>query len=612
MGEVIDPTWVAYSSRVPLDARGLDAGSERLSRHYEATAAGELARHRWHGDRVGVVCLTDSARTVAWPAHAEDRARLVVSSHIPTGWKRVVKGAGELSSTALELGAALDREPARAAIDLDAPAVIVVVSKARGELLICNDALGAGRLYRMEVNGVTAWSNRLGALPLFLGVVPRSSIEAWRLFAAMGWFTGSRTPIAGAMRVPPATITRSSSDGEIDTRSTDAIATVLAPAPRAAIAGWLREFEAEAAEAAHATIDLFPQPPRVDVSGGRDSRLAAAVFVANEIPARFVTSDMTPGEADVARELFSRLGGRFEHRVVWSGDRVKVYDKGLRERALAVHRIHDGMRHASKVRGKMRLPPRYSAGAEVSGHGGEIAHGFYYTSPRQLERLVSGGPTALLERLGEAGRRRHHGARAEAYEEAREGCAASLARGRDVGLSGPALLDWFYLMERFAHRSGLAADAQRITFFSCRGFIGAAFAMEPEERLTARLHRRAIARLVPAWAAVPYFAGKPKMNLRAKLFGRWRQVEKRPMIWEGADGDELDRMIRAEGSWTEIYEPARVDEIWRLSRGGRADPQFQDVLEGIAYREAFDDHLALLGRAAQVGPPVARGPRAAV
>lgn len=611
MGEVIDPTWVAYSSRVPPDARGLDAGAERLARHYAATAEGELASRCWHGDRVGVVCLTDSARTVAWPAHAEDRARIVVSSHAPIGWKRVVAGTGELSSAALELGEVLDRQPARAAADLDAPAVIVVASKIRSELLICNDRLGAGRLYRMEVNGVTAWSNRLGALPLFLGVAARSDIEAWRSFAAMGWFIGSRTPIAGATRVPPATTVRAS-DGAIEARSTDAIGAVVAPSPRTTVDEWLHEFEAEAAEAAHATIDLFPEAPRVDVSGGRDSRLAAAVFVANDIPARFVTSDMTPGEADVARELFGLLQGRFEHRVVWGGDRVKVYDKGLRERARAVHRIHDGMRHASKVRGKMRLPPRFSAGAEVSGHGGEIAHGFYYSSPRRLRRLTSGGPTALLERLGEAGRRRHHGARVEAYEQARDECAASLARGREVGLSGPALLDWFYLMERFAHRSGLAADAQRITLFSCRGFIGAAFAMDPEERLAARLHQRAIARLVPAWAAVPYFAGKPRMNLRAKLLGRWRQVEKRPMIWEGADGDELDRMIGAAGSWTEIYEPARVEEIWRLSRGGRADPQFQDVLEGIAYREAFDDHLALLGRAARAGPPVAPGRRAAV
>lgn len=602
MGEVIDPTWVAYASGRPIRSENVEAGIDRVAGHYRATAAGELSRHAWQGDRVGAVCLTDSARTAAWPAFADGRGRSVISGYVPTGWRRLTRSS-TLTEAALELGDAVAEDPVRAIGTLDSPFVIVVADRRSERLLICNDAVGAGRLYRAEAGEVTAWSNRLGALSLFLGTAPEPDPGAWRLFAAMGWFVGSATPIRGATRVPPGTVTRAGA-GEVEVEVTDAIAALVAADRGRGFAEGIEEFEAEAAEAARATVDIFPRVPRVDVSGGRDSRLAAAVYVANRIPARFITSDLTPGEADVATDLFARLEADFDHRIVWSGEKRKVYEKGLMERALAVHRVHDGMRHAAKVRGKMTLPPRYAENAEISGHGGEIAHGFYYTTAKQLESLLAGGSDALVDRLQRAARRRHAGATTEAYALAREECAAALARGRAYGVSGPALLDWFYLIERFAHRSGLAADTQRITFFSCRGFLRAAFSMSPEDRLENRLHRVATAKLVPEWADVPYFAGKPKMDLRAKLLGRWRRVEKRPMIWEGADGVELERMIADEGPWTELYDRARVREIWRLATTGRADPHFQDVLEGIAYREAFEGHLRILAAAAGQGPPL--------
>jgi asparagine synthase (glutamine-hydrolysing) len=261
------------------------------------------------------------------------------------------------------------------------------------------------------------------------------------------------------------------------------------------------------------------------------------------------------------------------------------------------------MRHASKVRGKMTLPFEFAPFAEVSGHGGEIAHGFYYTTPRALAKL-GGGEEAAAERLAQAARRRHHAATASAYARGREAVAATLEEGRRLGVEGPALLDWFYLAERFSHRSGLAADTQRFTFFSCQGFLRAAFALTPQERLTDRLHRDLTARLVPAWADVPYFEAEQPKGPIARLRRRRHRPEKRSMIWEGEDGAELDAMIAAGGAWTSMYEPDRVWEMLGQCRAGRPDSHFQDPFEGIAYRMAFDDHLELLGRRAAAGEPL--------
>ena len=103
---------------------------------------------------------------------------------------------------------------------------------------------------------------------------------------------------------------------------------------------------------------------------------------------------------------------------------------------------------------------------------------------------------------------------------------------------------------------------------------------------------------------VPYFAVAPPRGLLARLRGRRHRAEKRSMIWEGSDGAELDGMIAEGGAWTAMYEPDRVREMLAQCRAGKPDAHFQDPLEGIVYRQAFEDHLGLLGDRAAGGPPL--------
>lgn len=606
MGEVIDPTWIAFCAEAPADPGRLDIATERVADHYRATASGELRRESWTEGRVGLLCLSDEARSARWPSFSADQRYAIATAYMPTGWERAVgAGAGvAVEDGPLHLADALAADPELVARELDAPAVVGLADKRAGTLRVINDCLGAGRLYEGRVDGGTIWSNRLGAITLFAGTEPASESRAWELFAAMGWFIGDATPISGCRRLPPGTVIEAGPGG-IERRRVDGVGALVSPTdtPRAEL---VERFGEEARITASAAAELFPEPPRVDLSGGRDSRLAAAAFVSAGVSASYVTSDMTSGEADVARELFARLPGDFDHQVRWGGSQRKTYDRPIRERARAVHLLHDGMRHAAKVRGKMDLPPAPSAAASVSGHGGEIAHGFYYTTPRALAKVERGGREGALARLEQAGRRRHQGAHEACYERARSEIEATLDAGEARGVTGPALLDWFYLMERFSHRSGLAADVERITFFSCRGFLRAAFSLTPAERLGNELHLDATASLVPQWAGVPYFKPQKKRrgSILARLRGRAGREEKRTMIWEGSDGEDLEEMIAAEGAWTELYRPDRVREIWQQARSGSPDPHFQDVFEGIVYREAFSDHLRTLARGARAGEPL--------
>jgi hypothetical protein len=590
MGEILDPTWVACWSRAPLERSRLDAGVERVRSHYAGVVEGGLEATLVSGSHVALACAEAAGRSCRWPAIAAAGDGAIASAYAPTG-------ADRLGGTPAAVAAAVAEDPERVVRTLDPPCAFALAEPAAERVTIVNDCLGAGRAFELARDDVRVWSNRPGAIPLFLGEPAAADEEAWGLFAAMGWFIRDATPFRGVRRLPRGVVVRATPAG-CESTATDAVGELVGRGSD--LGEGIERFVAEATGVARGLVELFPERPRVDLSGGRDSRLSAAFFVAAGAAADFVTSDMTPGEADVAAELMRRAGRAGDHQVRWAGEREKVYDRGLRERARAVHLVHDGMRHASKVRGKQALPFALAPHAEVSGHGGEIAHGFYYTTPRALAKL-GGGDEAVAERLAQAARRRHHAATDRAYARGREAVAATLGEGRGLGVEGPALLDWFYLAERFSHRSGLAADTQRFTFFACQGFLRAAFALTPEERLADRLHRDLTARLVPAWADVPYFAAERPKGVVARLRRRRHRSEKRPMIWEGEDGAELEEMIAAEGAWTSMYEPARVRELLAQCRAGRPDSHFQDPFEGIAFRMAFDDHLALLGERAAAG-----------
>src|SRR5204863_8932989 len=175
----------------------------------------------------------------------------------------------------------------------------------------------------------------------------------------------------------------------------------------------------------------------VDISGGRDSRISAADAVAANVPCRFVTGDQEPGEVEIARRLVEVAPRPIENGVTRPETDP---DDDLRERVRAIHLVHDGMRNPQEIRRPMTLPlatgPIHPT---ISGHGGEIAHGFYYPSPKKLAEVRDGGDSALVDRLEQAARQKHAAAHPDAYKTYRAALEEALAEGRRHALAGPVL-----------------------------------------------------------------------------------------------------------------------------------------------------------------------------
>ena len=326
MGEVIDPTLVVYSYDEPGRNAEAEAGIARVAAHYQAIAHEPLVRTGWSAGRAGVACLHDPAFRRAWPPWAEGSGVAIASGYVPVGWERLV-GSLDPEKAAPTLAVELLSRPERAAVELNAPTVLVLVDTRVERIVILNDRLGAGRLYEMAFPGGRVWSNRVGALPLFAGTEVRASSKGWAMLAANGWFMRDTTPLEGASKVPPASILEISAGG-IERRRTAAAASLIGSGET--LQTLAERFAEEATQTMRTAGLLFSEPARIDLSGGRDSRVSAAAAIAAGIPAQFRTSDVNPGEADIATELMALAPGAHDHKVAFTGNTVKERGADLR------------------------------------------------------------------------------------------------------------------------------------------------------------------------------------------------------------------------------------------------------------------------------------------
>ena len=358
----------------------------RVGAHYGPQLEAPPPLRESAGELTGLALWRNDDAESRWPAWAEGGGLVAGSMGAPAGWERIV---GDLApgDAALPLARALSARPERAG-ELTPPFVVGIREPATERLTIVNDFIGAGRIYELRFEGSKAlgpagsvWSNRLGALPIFAGIAPRPDERGWALFAAAGWFIGDATPIAGAAKVPGGSVIRvvaGAGGAEVRRRQSGAMGKLVSPreAP----------FQESVAAAADQAIALARNVEALFDRPGPDRPLRGAATPGSPPPLP------TPPGSNTASGPATRSGrGRDRQAACRDGagppaSQISHPERGrpsdeLRERLRNLHLIHDGMRQAQEVRTRTALPrPVTPLRPVLSGHGGELAHGFYYVS----------------------------------------------------------------------------------------------------------------------------------------------------------------------------------------------------------------------------------------
>lgn len=554
-------------------------GFERVEQWYGPLWGTPPLRHRTEDGGRGLLLWEDPAATCRWPAWVRTGSRTVATLHAPLGSDMLA--VGTTGEPPLALVDQLRAQP-EDVLRLTPPFVLAEVDAGRHTLDLFTDGLGLGRLHEVHTPEGRFWSNRPVAALLFAGLRAEADDEAWRRMAVCDWAMGDRTPYAGVRTVPAATRITADVTG-VARSSVDVLAGLVARRVDPLSAATLDRTAAALVAVAESVATTWPAVPVLSLSGGRDSRLVAAAFLAAGRPVQLRTYETALGEAQTARRLVGLLPAPVEHEVTVPAERrAGPRRSGAYARACRWHDVTEGLRPAVYLRS---TPPRRLLQHDpplVTGVGGELGHAPGYPDDvEQLERLPLGRRLDGYARALEAKVSLPRGVAPHAREAVARQIRAVVQHAADRGVTDAKALDWFYADERL-RRWGLVGESSgRVLPLLAGDFVSAALGLSTAQSRASALHTALIGQLVPQWAGVPYYGA---------TLGQ-RQAVPRPRPWQEPDAELVTELLAQPETWGEAFDVPRVQALWRRAREGRAGARDELLLQRVVWRAAFTEHL---------------------
>lgn len=594
-------TLIAYAIAARA-AAPVEDGCRRVERAYDGRWQESPVRHLHNAPHGGLI-LWEGGRFSRWPAWSATGARSVASLYAPVGYERVVQ-AEPLATAPTRLATELDRCPS-GMDEILPPFVLGSLDEDGDRLRLTTDSLGIGRLFELRTRWGWVWSNRPEAALAFAGEPYRMDEVAWAHNAVADEVFGHSSPYQGVRLVDAGT-----------TITWDGHAQRLAAVSRDPVTSWsIPGAPGELSASMDAAVDslttvaasighLFPGTPTVALTGGRDSRLVAAAFLAAGTDITLTTHDALPEDLAVARDLIATLADPPEHRVkhVASGDVAPPKAWAAIPNATAWHDYAEGLRPYSYLHYRAPRHLDIPRPPTIGGAGGEVAHGFFYLAGRDiLENLP---PAEMISRFTDGILRRYHrvaGPRPAAVALVRERIRTSLFDIAAHGYDDFTVLDLFYLRQRLRRWGTTGERPGTISPLIAPAFIRACIGLTPEQRQANLLHRELTRRLVPQWADAPYYPAEyaGTTTTRTPIAPRIIRVA------DATDRDAVNSLVHDPTTWESVLRPEVVRQLWADSLAGHTDAREERVLRAMIWRAAFSDRLHLLdGRAVRQRPHI--------
>lgn len=447
-----------------------------------------------------------------------------------------------------------------------------------------NDLLGLVRLFHYPFPQGDVWTTRMGLAHVFMGAAPRAQVEAWQGMTAIGWAPAGRTQLGEGQHLAGGTHVRAqhlSHGVQIDLGQR--FAPWAQQARRSAPASddvAVRQMRDVMRSALH-----WPEPPQADLSGGKDSRLIAAVGISAGAVRAVRTVRTDHGELETARRLVTALHVPVEHIVVDRSTtaRPDAPPDAWWEDLVTHHAAWEGRYLPSAAFGARpfaHFSPRRRA--HFNGLGGEVLAGGALWAGAWRERLVQAPPATATDRiraLAAASRI----ATPAAVDATVAGLSTIVQEARDAGATtAGGVMDLVYLRDRMPHWVNIfTSDAVVCPLFAPALLARAAHtigAPVPD----GELHRRLISRAVPEWADVPFY--KPGAGERLA----------RPRVWELTTWPDVRARLVDAVAASQDVRPDTLGTIDRAIEDGTAGKVLETVIHRCLWRATFDVYLERL------------------
>jgi hypothetical protein len=412
----------------------------------------------------------------------------------------------------------------------------------------------------------------------------RYDVVAIHSLVRNGYFVSDETPFAGVQALPAhASLVVQRGERRIETRKLPRARSAPDTGPGWRARGRLMERLVKGLVEAASPLRAFPAPVALSLTGGRDSRLVAAVLHAAGLPFRALTYGFPDHPDVILAARIARLLG-VEHSV---REPARVAETGaLRvahplDRAREIVRATEGM--VSAHNNIARLTP-FQRAPNTSGFGGEQLRGGFLAGHKEID------PDALRRRV----RNLFLGHKDVMTDAANERARADLAPWAKLARRDPLLaLDRLYLYYRTGRWSAASRAPAMVGNTSFNLLVDnalnrRALALPLAWRWSERPVHAAISRLAPCLRDVPLTKNRWRYESQPPWLFRARWRARAPVAvdptgsgfdWRNALGPELLAPFREEildgpAALFDLVQRARVEQLLASEHPTKAESIF--------------------------------------
>lgn len=447
-----------------------------------------------------------------------------------------------------------------------------------------NDLFGFGRSYVVQNQHFLAVGNHIGMVSLFVDLPLEVDMYGCDVLSQVGFWPEDASPISAVRRLGPADVITVTEGGAVHRHryaTDEEFYGYRGTEPDVAtVADSLAVLTANGGE-------IAVQSPVVHLSGGQDSRVTAAAWVAGGKPAMVQTVGTLQGEVDIARQLVASLEEErsleergLTHRVTEpSPTRLSTFS--IEDRLSQAMLMWDGDFAPGNLKAAVRRPPA-RARLTIGGANGEVMHGIYY-STEQILKIVRGLPHPI-DRVGTAFNGRSNTERSRPA--VLEFLAHQVDFTRGLGHTDATALNVFQMHSKFRRWINAQLTYGSFVLLLNPVFVRASLDLTPEQRL-GKVMQKALSRaLVPQWEEVPYY----KATLaESTTTNRQRGIR----TWDTSPG-AMERLLHERTAWQQWFEPSVMADLERIVHSGEGNGGHESTLNKAYVLDGIPDHVANL------------------
>ncbi len=549
----------------------MEHAHRHLRRRYQST----LSRTAAGDTSSGFVGFTPDDEGVDWNHFSVREDGALAWLHIPS-----LAGSSDSGTDEWSLAKGLFEGDVQAS-ELGAP--FAAIRWSPGKLEIANDVLGLVRLFHYSFDSGDVWTTRMGLAHVFMGEAPVRNALAWQGMATIGWAPGGSTQlgsgrqVAGASRV----VVRTGAHGTIVDAQNE-------------LGQWLNDAktgpEPSAAtnvsdmEQLMTTAKRWPVPAISDLSGGKDSRLIAAIGILSRSIKSVRTIANDTGEVATAQALMASIDTDIEHMIVQKPNRSSVAGDGVFHRLATQHEAFEGRYlpatafHAAAFAG-FKSPKQ----ARFNGLGGEVMNGGSFTRGTWGKRLDGAPLSRAGDRIASLVSNGSLGVSTQAIESVNDFAheyPAIIAEASGIDTPN-GVLDLFYNTDRMPNWSNVFAETDKVCplFASSILSLGARNIGSPVP--DGELHKKFLSEAMPSWLDVPFY----------KATGTSKRVL--PMVWENPDWMQIRRYILQNADRLESFSADGLSSIVRdIDDTREVSSRHEVAIHRFLWNATFDSYEA--------------------